>query len=91
VPRSRLTRSYVWSFYHGAGRTQIRMDPPEWFLGEGASLKPPRWLLRRAVESRALAFWRRLTSRGDWVGPYVQAALYTGYLLEARQSPAKLA
>ncbi len=86
VVRERLTRSYLWKYCQGAGRTHVRQNPLEHLPQTEAALGGvPRWLFRRMAESWVRAQWKRLWSNREWVSAYRRAAIDSGIILEARQ------
>jgi glycosyltransferase involved in cell wall biosynthesis len=82
APRARLTRKYLWDYFHGVGRTELRMNG---FTNTGKCWNgAPRWLYRQALEKGAHSFFQRLWSRSAWVPAYTQAAWYSGMIAELR-------
>jgi glycosyltransferase involved in cell wall biosynthesis len=81
VPAERLTRKYLWSFFQGIGRTDVRMrGVPEGKLLWGV----PRWLFRTSWEMKWRYYWRRLSRQADWIQAYIQAAQIGGVIQEVR-------
>lgn len=87
IPSQRMTLGYLWDFFHGAGRTDVRMDgPPDHDPSTGSLLwGAPRWLYRQRLELWVRAYWRRLLRRPDWVRSYGLAARVSGVICETRR------
>ena len=82
VPADRLTLNYFWKFFHGYGRTLVRLEgAPQGqpFLGA------PRWLYRAYFERLLQAFWKRWTRQPQWLTTYQQAAIMRGQIDEGRR------
>jgi glycosyltransferase involved in cell wall biosynthesis len=81
VAAERLTRRYLWRYYHGHGRTCVRTDgfPPGRLLGG-----VPRWLWSRYARSLGRSMLERLLGRPAWVGSYQRAAQARGMIAECR-------
>jgi glucosyl-dolichyl phosphate glucuronosyltransferase len=89
VPRERLRSRYLWNYFHGLGRTVIRMEghsPVDGKLLWGA----PRWWYRRCMETLGLAWVQWLTRRPEWAKTYTDAAQLAGMIAEVRQQQANL-
>lgn len=83
VAANRLTREYVWRYFHGYGRTSVRLGDMEAFDDGPRLWGVPRWLYRRYWGARLAASAQRLAGR-DWVEAYVSAATWAGVIEEVR-------
>jgi glycosyltransferase involved in cell wall biosynthesis len=83
VTRQRLSREYLWDYFHGFGRSCARQDLLEHVPRAGKTWGGvPRWLIRQAVTSWVLAHWKQLFLRTDWVADYACAAFSVGSIAE---------
>jgi glycosyltransferase involved in cell wall biosynthesis len=83
IPPERLTQGYLWRYYVGLGRTEIRLH------GRGGRLLGgvPAWALRQYVTARA-AMWLHWPWRGArWVRSLRTAARSLGIIQECLTSP----
>src|SRR5262249_17260029 len=79
VPAKRMTHGYLWSHFHGYGRTLVRLEgQPSGPLLWGA----PRWMVRRYWELRARCCWQRLWRRRGWPATYGAVAQMAGMIDE---------
>ncbi len=85
VVKQRLTREYLWNYFHGFGRSCIRQDLLESIPRVGKTWGGvPRWLIRQAVKSWVFAHGKQLLLRTDWVEDYARAAFSVGSIAEIR-------
>ncbi len=83
VVKQRLTREYLWNYFHGFGRSCTRQDVLEHVPRLGKTWAGvPRWLIRQAVKSWVLAHGKQLFLRTDWVADYARAAFSVGSIAE---------
>lgn len=79
IPAERLTARYLWNYYEGQGRSQVRR-------GDVASCVElfglPRWAMRRYVEQRALSLVLSPLKNAAWLRAYRSAAALRGVLNE---------
>ncbi len=83
VGAERMSSCYVWKYFHGGGRTFVRV------LGEPAGVKlwgVPRWLFRRYWENLLSAFPLLAIGSPAWIRAYAQAAHASGMMFEIRAS-----
>jgi glycosyltransferase involved in cell wall biosynthesis len=81
VTAQRMSYDYVWGYFHGRGRTLVRMD------GDSTArllFGVPRWLLRRYWSHRLASAFKWLLGRPDAIVPYTQAAYTAGMMDEFR-------
>jgi glycosyltransferase involved in cell wall biosynthesis len=81
IPRERLTERFIWNYYCGSGRTEVRLSelPPS-----KAILGMPRWVVRKYVENLAVS--KLLSRKKDdrWLRSLRSAAVCRGILKEYR-------
>lgn len=83
IPAARIQRDYLWNYYHGGGRTTIRLEGP---AGGPVMWGAPRWLFRRCWSNWFLAHVQRLLGRTAWIRNYIQAASAAGMIAEMRSA-----
>jgi glucosyl-dolichyl phosphate glucuronosyltransferase len=84
IPKKRMSTDFLWHFYHGMGRTEVRLK--WWNPHEGKSLwGAPRWWYRHFLQSWAASWLLWLTGRTSWAKSYTEAARFAGILAEVRQ------
>jgi hypothetical protein len=83
TPRSRMTRRYVWKYFSGSTRTNLRMSGarPQGRLLFGA----PRWLY--LIWSRAMftSLVQQVLMRRNWLDAFQRAAWAQGMIWEFRR------
>jgi len=83
VVKQRLTRAYLWNYFHGFGRSCTRQDLLEHVPRVGKTWGGvPRWLIRQAVKSWVIAHGKQIFLRTDWVADYARAAFSVGSIAE---------
>jgi len=81
IPVHRLTKKYTWNYFHGLGRTVIRIEGiPDGKLLLGA----PRWLYRKYLELLVKYYLQLFSGRRDWTKTFVAAAIVAGKICESR-------
>jgi GT2 family glycosyltransferase len=81
VPRRCFTRKYIWDYFQGQGRTQVRLHGPK----DGNKLAGvPSRLVRRYCEARVKSWLLYPLKREAWVQSYVRAATRWGMIRESR-------
>jgi hypothetical protein len=82
VPAERMKTRYVWKYFHGVGRTTLRLNN-----SIDTSVKTwrgvPRSWYRRCFELWCRAWFCRLSLQPDWIVSYTQAAFLAGQIKEA--------
>lgn len=84
VPAFRLTRHYLWKYFHGYGRTVVRQGSFQ-YDGKKMWKGAPRWLYRETLQRWLKSHLRRLFSRTEWVYDFTLAAYYSGIITESRE------
>lgn len=82
IPRERLTADYVWRYFHGQGRTDVRKTPP----AENAPrvCGAPRWMVRRYLAARLRSLLLAPGGGSGWLDSYTRAAQSRGMIDECR-------
>jgi GT2 family glycosyltransferase len=85
IPAERLTGAYLWNWWRGAGRTDVRQHglPSCKYLW-----RMPRWVIRKYVEARLMSWCLSPFKGRRWLRAFQSAAYARGVLEESR---AKLA
>lgn len=81
VPKSRMTTAYLWKYFFGLGRTEVRMDGTPvstTFFGT------PRWLYRRLFHRSMRYVLSTASGRLDWAKDLAEVAHTCGMLHESR-------
>jgi glycosyltransferase involved in cell wall biosynthesis len=81
VSGERLTRSYLWAYFHGLGRTAIRTEGIPAGRRVGGV---PRWLYGRCVRLWLRSCLQRFLRRPTWVASYLRAAHAGGMIAECQ-------
>jgi glycosyltransferase involved in cell wall biosynthesis len=82
VPADRMTREYLWSFFHGLGRSDQRRKPYD--AAVPMLFGVPRWLVKRYLADR---FREALLAPGRgprWLAAFMRAAVSRGVIDEFR-------
>jgi hypothetical protein len=91
IPPHRLTSTYLWDFFKGAGRTEVRMNlirPHKNLWGA------PRWAIREYCENRLKSWALSIFKNEAWLRAFCRAAFLKGIILESqamRVAPMNLA
>lgn len=81
IPRDRMTRQYLWKWFHGGGRTEVRLGK----ITTGPTLaRVPRWIWRRYLEESAKRFVFGLASSNGWFPAFRNSAILRGIIDEYR-------
>jgi hypothetical protein len=82
IPKERLTERFVWNFYFGHGRTEVRrgeVPRAEEIFGM------PRWAVRRYVESLVVSTLLSPTKNRYWIRAFKDVATCRGVFKEYRE------
>jgi glycosyltransferase involved in cell wall biosynthesis len=84
IPAARMTAGYVWKYFHGLGRTTLRVRGPNPTLPRlfGAE----RWVVRRYVLMRARSLALTPGRGSAWLNSFIAAAVARGMLDESREA-----
>lgn len=82
IPAERLTACYVWRYFHGQGRTDVRRTRPE--RGAPRLCGAPRWMVRRYLAERARSLLLAPGRGAAWLNHFTRAATARGMIDECR-------
>jgi glycosyltransferase involved in cell wall biosynthesis len=77
IPQERMTKQYVWAYYHGISQTMFRQQP----VWEGTTLLgAPRWAIRKYWEAQMKALLFAPFHGSKWIQAYLDTAYYRGII-----------
>jgi glycosyltransferase involved in cell wall biosynthesis len=82
VSTSRMTSHYLWSYHHGQGRSEVKIDAFELPWNTPVFRHAPRWVFKKKYRAMAMAWWQWITGDPRWAVSYARCAKYAGMIDE---------
>lgn len=81
IPASRMTFNYLWAWFYGGGKTEVRMGK---FAGGPMLGKAPRWVWRKYLEETLKRIARSFRRDERWFLAFRNSAILSGVIDEFR-------
>jgi hypothetical protein len=81
IPAGRLTKQFIWKYFHGSGQLMVRRKHLA-FGNEAQFFGYPRWLVRKYFQNYALSCLLAPLKNSRWIDCFTKAAICRGMMNE---------